>query len=253
MHRPLGLPRLAALLLLLGLAACGRSELHTRLSETQANEMVAVLRIAGIEARKEPGGEAGWRVTAPDGDFARAVEALRAAGYPRDEHASLGDIFRKDGFVSSAVEERARLRFGLQQELAATLSGLDGVTRARVHIDLAEQNPMADRQRPSTASVVLFHVPGANVEKHRGQIRSLVVNSVAGLPPENVSIQIFPQQPLPAAAPAPVFRSTVASFGTMALLLLAAIAGAMAMPGMGARMRRRANPQRADTASGERT
>ena len=39
--------------LLMLLAACSNQELYTQLTERQANEMVAVLRSAGIDAQKE--------------------------------------------------------------------------------------------------------------------------------------------------------------------------------------------------------
>ena len=50
-------PPLAALGALLLLAACGRAELYGKLTEPQANEMVAVLQSAGITADKEEAGE----------------------------------------------------------------------------------------------------------------------------------------------------------------------------------------------------
>lgn len=234
------MPRLPAILLLLMLAACGQVDLHSRVSEPQANEMVAVLRMAGIDARKQPGGEAGWRVTAPDGDFARAVEVLRAAGYPRAEQATLGELFKKEGFVSSAVEERARLKFGLQQELERALSGLDGVVAAHVMIDIPpDQGPLAERQRPATASVVLYEAAGANVARYRASIRALVADSVSGLPPEHVGIQIMPHQPLPTVAPPAPFARTIADIGKVVMLAVGIIAAAAAFPGLGAWRRRR--------------
>ncbi len=221
------------------LAGCGEVDLHTRLSEGQANEMVAVLRMAGVDARKQPGGEAGWRVTTSDGDFARAVEVLRASGYPRAEQATLAELFRKEGFVSSPIEERARLKHGLQQELERALSGMDGVVAAHVMLDIPEYSPLADRQRTPTASVVLYEAQGANLAKYRANVRALVASSVSGLPAEGVGIQILPHQPLPVQAPAMGGARSIAGLGTAILLMVAAAAGWAASPGLWAWARRR--------------
>jgi type III secretion protein J len=193
--------RLAPLLLLLMLAACGREQLYSKLSETQANEMVAILRKAGLEATKSRNGEEGWAVSAPAGDFPRAIEVLHAAGYPRDEFASLGTVFKKEGFVSSPTEERARLIFGLNQELSNTISQIDGVVQARVQVAMPEPDPLNNQPRPASASVFVKYQPGSEVERQVGQVKALVVNAVEGLRYENVTVAMFPARPLPSVPP----------------------------------------------------
>jgi type III secretion protein J len=80
---------------LLTLAACGKVELYGKLTETQANEMVAVLQNAGISAAKSNNGEKGFAIETTEPEFARAVQLLRAHGFPRDEFASLGTFSRR--------------------------------------------------------------------------------------------------------------------------------------------------------------
>jgi type III secretion protein J len=186
----------AALAMCLVLAACGRSELYSKLSEGQANEMIAVLQAAGIAAEKEDGGELGWTVTTGRGDFGHAVEILHAQGYPRDDFASLGTVFKKEGFVSSPTEERARLIFGLSQELSHTISQIDGVVQARVHLALPQDQPLSDKKQPSSASVFIKYRPGSNVEAQVGKVKALLVNSIEGMKYDNVSVETFPAAPM---------------------------------------------------------
>jgi type III secretion protein J len=196
--------KIAGLALCLVLAGCGRSELYSKLSETQVNEMIAVLQSAGISSTKEDGGEAGWTLETSKGDFGRAVQVLSAQGYPREDFASLGTVFKKEGFVSSPTEERARLVYGLSQELTHTISDIDGVVQARVQLALPQNRPLADadQQTPPSAAVFVKYRPGANIEAQVGKIKALVVNSVEGLKIDNVSVETFPAQDLPVAAPA---------------------------------------------------
>ena len=181
------------------LAGCGQAELYGKLTESQANEMIAVLQSAGISASKASTGETGWSIATSQGNFSKAVEVLHSQGYPREDFASLGTVFKKEGFVSSPTEERARLVYGLSQELSHTISEIDGVVQARVHLALPQSEPLAEARQQSSASVFIKYRPGANIDGQVGKVKALVVNSVEGLSYDNVSVETFPAQPLPGA------------------------------------------------------
>jgi type III secretion protein J len=212
--RPTASVRLRRLAAVLGtcalLAACSSADLYSQLNERQANELIAALQSAGISADKRSKDASNWTVRVAQADFARAVDTLRAEGLPRDEFESLGRVFRKEGFVSSPLEERARLIYGLSQELSNTLSSIDGVVVARVHLAVPERDPLSDRPRPASASVMVKHRPGVDMSRHIGQIKALVVNSVEGLSYEHVTVSLFPAQESAgnSARPAPPSRTT---------------------------------------------
>jgi type III secretion protein J len=71
---------------LLLLSACSSQNLYTNLSEAQANDMVAVLLDAGIDASKTPGEKEQWQISVSQNQFARAVEVLKSNGFPRKEY-----------------------------------------------------------------------------------------------------------------------------------------------------------------------
>jgi type III secretion protein J len=210
------LPVAAAFLL----TACGTQDLYAQLDEQQANEMVAVLRNAGLEADKEAREGQNFAVVAPASEFARAVTVLRANGYPRDSFDSIGHVFKKDGFVSSPVEEHARLTHALSQEIANTLSHIDGVIVARVQLALPEKDPLVDKPQAAAAAVFIKHRAGIDLSGSVGQIKALVVNSVEGLPYDNVTVALFPAQNWPEAG---VPRAAATSPLDVALALLAAV------------------------------
>jgi type III secretion protein J len=179
------------------LAACGNQELYTGLDQRQATEMIGVLRAANIDAAKEPADNDRWAISVSPDNFSRAVEVLRANGLPREQFASLGDVFEKQGFVSSPVEEHARLIHGLSQELSHTVSEIDGVVQARVHLVIPERDPLSDAPRASSAAVFIKYQPGFDLRAQTGAIKSLVANSVEGLSYDRVSVAMFPSQAPP--------------------------------------------------------
>ena len=233
--------RVAAPLLLVLLAACSQQELYGQLNERQANEMVAVLRNAGLAADKAPARDGkSYAVSTSAHDFSRAVEVLHAGGFPRDSFDTLGQVFKKEGFVSSPTEERARFTHALSQELSNTLSGIDGVVQARVHVSVPERNPLADKPTPATAAVFIKHRPGVDLSQEVGKIKALVVNAMEGLPYDNVTVALFPAEPIPPAAPRSALAVAWANYGGAVVAL--AGAGALAVLAallLGWRQRRR--------------
>jgi type III secretion protein J len=123
------------------------------------------------------------------------MEVLKAEGYPRDAYDSLGQVFRKEGFVSTPLEERARLLYALSQELSRTISAIDGVVVARVHLAIPERQPLSEEKPLSSASVFIKHKPGSQIVNKAASIKALVVNSVEGLPYENVTVTFFVSEP----------------------------------------------------------
>lgn len=187
----------AALSLMLALSACGSQEVYGKLQESEANEAVAVLQQADIHAVKTSGAEGAWSISVDPQDFARAVDILKSKGLPRGDFASLGQIFEKKGFVSSPTEERARLIYGLSQELSHTVSEIDGVVQARVHLAIPEPDPLSEKVKASSAAVFIKYQPGYDLRDQTGAIKSLVTNSIEGLTYERVSVVMVPSQSAP--------------------------------------------------------
>lgn len=184
------LSRLITILALsIWLAACGaRVELLTGVSESEANEALAALLEAGIKAGKLPGKEGMVSLDVEQSQVARAVGIMRAEGLPRERYAKMGEIFRKEGLISSPLEERARYLWALSQELSATVSQIDGVIKARVHVVLPEHSTGGDPALPSSAAVFIKHKATSNLDDSVPQIKRLVSNSIPGLTSDKVSV-----------------------------------------------------------------
>lgn len=213
----------AVLALLLLLAGCGKQNLYAKQSEQHANEMIAVLGENGIEADKEAGEEGTYNVNVAQADFAKAVELLRSRGLPREQFESLGTIFKPGGLNETPLAQRARLIFGLQQELSQTINEIDGVVTARVQLAMPQPDPLSQEIQPSSASVLVKYRTGFDLRSQTSAIKALVANGVEGLNYENVSVVMVPAQ----ALPQPRRAEDSISFATLGQILLGLVAFAI--------------------------
>jgi type III secretion protein J len=124
--------------------------------------------------------------------FADSIAILNEAGLPRQEFQTMGQVFKKDGLVSSPMQERAQMIFALSHELSRTVSEIDGVLSARVHLVLPENDPLRQQLVPSSASVFIRHRSDAAVGSLVPQVKMLVANGVAGLSYDKVSVILVP-------------------------------------------------------------
>jgi type III secretion protein J len=182
---------LCALWLCLCLAGCG-IELYSNLTELDANEIIAELSRGGIRASKVTDDGKSWAVKVSEGDMPRSLERLKAAALPREKNATMGELFRKDHLISTPSEERVRYVYAVSEELSRTLSQIDGVVTARVHVVIPANDPLATRVQPSSASVFIKHRANVDLQYLTASIKNLVVKSIEGLTFENVSVSFFP-------------------------------------------------------------
>ncbi len=175
------------------LGACGgKVELLKDIAEAEANEAIAVLLEAGVASSKIPGKDGVVSLEVEQTQVAKAIDILNAEGLPRERFAKMGDVFRKEGLISSPLEERARYIWALSQELSATLAQIDGVIKARVHVVLPEKSTGGDPALPSSAAVFIKYKHGVTIEDSVPQIKRLVSNSIPGLSAEKVTVVMLP-------------------------------------------------------------
>jgi len=191
--------RAALLVGVLALAGC-KAELYTNLDQRQANLIVATLRQHGIAAERSLGKGDRMSVSVEESRFAEAVDILNDNGLPRQGFATMGEVFKRDGLVSSPVQERAQMIFALSQELSSTVSDIDGVLSARVHLVLPENDPLRQQLVPSSASVFIRHHANVPMDELVPQVKMLVANGVAGLSYDKVSVILVPVESHMAAA-----------------------------------------------------
>ncbi|SNT10423.1 type III secretion protein J [Noviherbaspirillum humi] len=185
---------LSWVLLLALLCGCSK-QLYEDLSEQDANQIVSVLRMEGIDSDKVQQKDKRWIVKVPDSEFARAVVLMKEKNLPAFGYEGLSKMFKKDSLLVTPLEERARLMLAVSQELERTLRYIDGVLDARVHVVIPVPNQLSDKPQPSSASVFIKVRHGVDLQPELPKIRAIVLHGVEGLQPDALSISLFSASP----------------------------------------------------------
>ena len=223
-YRRLTIQPLCMFFSLILLAGCNEAILYNQLDEQQVNEIIAVLVRGGISAEKKSSGDKQWSVRISSEEFAISMELLDKAGLPRTPYRSMGELFKKEGFIASPLEERARFLDALSQELARTISNIDGVVIARVHVAMPEKTHFNENTPPASVSVFIKHRHGVDLQSYIPQIKSLVLNGIEGVLYDRISVSLFrteTQPPVQLDTPAPLITLATTSRFIVLILLSA--------------------------------
>jgi type III secretion protein J len=168
-------------------------ELYDGLSESDVNEMLSIMLSNDIDSEKvkDKKGES-YALMVDDSKIPESVRLLREYGYPKEQVTSIKDLFKKEGLVSSPMEERVRYIYALSQSVQETLTNIDGVIVARVHIVMPENNPYVEQVKPSSASVFIKYHPSSNLSDIKSEIKLIVEKSIEGLSYDKVSVVMLP-------------------------------------------------------------
>lgn len=186
--------KLCLALMAVALTACSSKETLLRdLSERDANEIVAVLYTNAISSDKQADAKGKtFTVTVDKSELAKSIAVLRAVGLPREARPSINDVFKSSGFAPTPFEERVRFIYGVSQELERTLSYMNGVMNARVHVVIPEKVSRHQTQAIPSASVFISYDDRTNFELEIPKVRKLVAESIEGLSQDNIEVVATP-------------------------------------------------------------
>lgn len=165
------------------------------LDEPQANRVVVALDRAGVGAEKEadPAVEGRFRVIVERDDGARAIATLREEDLPSPTVPGLLESMGKGSLVPSQLAEHAQFVAGLSGELERTLSAVEGVLGARVHLSLPDTDPLREGPRPKPTASVLIKHRGATPPIDGHEVKRLVAGAAPGLLPDDVAVVMVPR------------------------------------------------------------
>lgn len=180
----------AMLCICLFLGAC-KEEIYTNLPEQEANEMTTILAASGVSSTRKRDKDGAYGIWVEQDQIAAAITVLKAEGLPRRRFLSMGEIFDSGSLVGTPFEERARFIHALNEELSHTITSIDGVRVARVHIMIPERERYKQIPAPSSASVTIHYEPRFSAQEHVSTIKQLVAHSVPNLIYDDVAVALF--------------------------------------------------------------
>ncbi|MGC9456692.1 MAG: flagellar basal-body MS-ring/collar protein FliF [Halothiobacillaceae bacterium] len=160
--------------------------LYTNLDSQDSAAVADALRAAGtkFEIDQQTG-----NIVVPADQVHQARMQLAAQGLPSQSSVGLEMLQQDPSLGTSQFLEQARYNHALEVELARTITAINSIESARVHLAVPKQSVFVrDRQSP-TASVTVRLLPGRSLE--RGQVQSiqhLVASAIPGMESRDVTV-----------------------------------------------------------------
>ncbi|GAB5453009.1 MAG: flagellar basal-body MS-ring/collar protein FliF [Halioglobus sp.] len=160
--------------------------LYGELSPASATEVIKALEAENV--RYEVDSRSGL-ISVPN-DVVREMRLrLAGEGLPRGGNSGFDLLNEDQQLGTSSFMEKARYDRALEQELSSSISSLDSVRSARVHLALPKQSAFIRKKNKPAASVLVSLYPGRELsERQLAGVIHLVAFSVPGLEAEQVSV-----------------------------------------------------------------
>ena len=190
-------PSLKPLLMLVGVAAAVAagvgvvlwtkeptySLLYANLGQQDAAQITQALDTNGVPYRLEG---ANGAIMVPADKVHEARMKLAGQGLPEGD-GGFAMMSKDPGFGVSQFMESARYQHALETELAKTISSMQTIVAARVHLALPRQSAFVRDRRPPSASVFVQLKPGRRLESEQ---TTAIINLVASSIPELLAAQV---------------------------------------------------------------
>ena len=162
------------------------SLLYGNLSDSDASSVIQALQTGGIDYKLD---NTSGAIMVPAERVHDARLQLASQGLPQGKNSSFELISKDPGFGVSQFMENARYQYALESELARTISSLQAVEAARVHLAIPQQSAFVRDHRAATASVLLQLRAGHRLEPEQvSAIVHLVASSIPELDSDQVTV-----------------------------------------------------------------
>ena len=159
--------------------------LFTNLTAEDAAGITEALTAKGVSYELTDGGTS---VMVPQADVYKMRVGLSAEGLPAGDTVGYA-LLDDQGITTSEFRQRVDYQRALEGELSKTISAIEDVEAATVHVVIPEDDLFTDDERRPTASVLVKTKPGKTLAPEQVQaVVHLVASSVEGLEPTQVTL-----------------------------------------------------------------
>lgn len=207
---------------LLVAAGCAVDTIAHQQEEPDANHIVHLLGLEGIDAEKlrdEESRDLRFNVTVMKEDRLRALAILNRENLPMRRQVTTEDMFKESGMIPTSTQEEARRVVGIEGDIINDLRKINRVVKASCKVSIPKDDPLRDvnEERPQPKASVLIHYlpdaqgrPPITIEG----VQKYVAAAHAELRAAEVSVQMIPtveagaqEQPQDPGAQAPAFAN----------------------------------------------
>jgi flagellar M-ring protein FliF len=132
---------------------------------------------------------ANGQITVPTTRYHEARIFLASKGLPKTSNTGIDSLKDQSAMTTSQFMEQVRYTAAMEQELAHTITQIDSIQYARVHLAMPKQSVFVRDRTPPKASIVVTPFPGRYVSPTQVQaLVHLVASSVPLMSTENVTV-----------------------------------------------------------------
>lgn len=159
--------------------------LFTNLNAEDAGEIVKKLKDTKTPYQVTADGKG---ILVPSDKVYELRLSLASEGLPQGGGVGF-EIFDRKSFGMTEFVQKLNYQRALQGELSRTISQLNGVEQARIHLVIPEKSLFKENEKPATASVVLKMKSERSLRDSEVQgVVHLIASSIEGLDPEHVTV-----------------------------------------------------------------
>lgn len=184
---------------LIFLSGCSGQKVQTVTEETEANQILDVLRQHGINAYKQETGEGEKKtfdimISGGDEEYGSAIQLMEDHCLPQPMPPKV----EATGIVSSMEVEKAQELRRIKINIESQLRNIPGTTCVTVTVVPLEDKSLSLDPYKSTATVLVKH-KNEKYDLNTSQIARMVAGGVPGLSADNVTVSLTrePLRPLP--------------------------------------------------------
>ena len=160
--------------------------LFSGMEAQESSEVANVLQQMQIDYKLDPTTGA---LLVPASEVQGLRLRLAAEGLPRSSSQGMEILSQEQGFGTSQFIEQARYQRAMEQELARSVSELQNVRSARVHLAIPKQSVFVRERKPPTASVVVNLYAGRTLERgHIAAVTHMVATSIPNMKSSDVTV-----------------------------------------------------------------
>jgi flagellar M-ring protein FliF len=158
------------------------------ISMSEADQQTAFETLKAAEFKPVVDTSSG-QITIPANKYHEARIFLASKGIPKNGAMGIESLKDQSAMTTSQFMEQVRYVAAMEQELAKTITQIDSIQTARVHLAMPKQSVFVRDRTPPKASIVVTPFPGRAITQTQVQaLIHLVSSSVPLMTTENVTV-----------------------------------------------------------------